>query len=76
MEAIRQYVRVPKNHKIQITVPEYIDSEELAEVIVIVGNKSKKEKIKNMERAMKDPMFVADMNKINEDFKFIDSEEW
>lgn len=77
MEAIRQFVRIPENHKISIDIPQYIESEELAEVILIIReSKGRSEKIKNLSMAMQDPMFLSDLNEVNEDFKFIDGEEW
>ena len=77
MEAIRQFVRIPESHKIFIEVPNYIESEQLAEVILIIKeNKGKKEKLQNLSMAMKDPMFLKDLKEITEDFKYIDGEEW
>lgn len=77
MEAIRQFIRIPENHKISIEIPAYIETEQLAEVILIIReSKGRKEKIQNISQAMKDPMFLNDLNQVNEDFKFIDGEEW
>jgi hypothetical protein len=77
MEAIRHFVRIPESHKILIDVPMHIESEQLAEVILIVReSKGKKEKIQDLSLAMKDPMFISDLEEANKDFKFIDSEKW
>lgn len=76
IEAIRQFIRIPASHKVLIDIPQYIDSEQLAEVILIIReSKGRKEKIQNLSMAMQDPMFLSDLNEVNEDFKFIDSEE-
>ena len=40
MEAIKQIVRIPKNHEIRIKVPQYILEDEIAEVILIVKKRS------------------------------------
>lgn len=77
MEAIRQFVTIPESHRIFIDIPKYIEAEQLAEVILIIReSKGKKEKLKSMAMAMKDPMFLSDLKEVNEDFKHIDSEEW
>jgi hypothetical protein len=39
-----------------------------------VGGLSKQEKIELMKQASSDPLFLADMNEILEDFRAIDSE--
>jgi hypothetical protein len=77
MEAIRQFVRIPASHKVLIDIPHYIESEQLAEVILIIReSKGRREKLQNLSMAMQDPMFLRDLNETNEDFKFIDGEEW
>jgi len=37
MEAIRQITRTPKNHVIQVHIPQHIPENELVEIIMIVG---------------------------------------
>jgi hypothetical protein len=78
MEAIRQLVRIPKNHELKIKVPEHIEENELIEVILLVkkGKQSFKEKINKLKLAMKDPMYLKDMETVNQDFKDADLEEW
>lgn len=77
MEAIRQFVRIPEDHRISIEIPSSIQAEQLVEVIIIAKeNYNKQSKIENLKMAMKDPMYLQDLEKINNDFKYIDGEEW
>ncbi len=78
MEAIRQVVRIPKNHEITIKVTEHIAEDELMEVILLVKKRKKrfKDKIEEMKEAVNDPMYIADMEAVNQDFEHIDLEGW
>jgi len=78
VEAIKQMVVIPENHRIVLEVPEYIESNQIAEIVMIFkGKRSKrKEKIKDLSLAMKDIMFLNDMKKIENDFENIDNEGW
>jgi hypothetical protein len=78
MEAIRQIVRIPRNHEVKIKVPEHIAENELMEVILLVkpGKCSFKDKIEELKNAVKDPMYLEDMKAINQDFEHTDIEGW
>jgi hypothetical protein len=78
MEAIRQIVRIPRNHEVKIKVPEHIAENELIEVILLVkpGKRSFKDKIEELKNAVKDPMYLEDMKAINRDFEHTDMEGW
>ena len=60
MEAIRQYKKVPKGHKIVLDIPKYIETDQIAEIVIIFNKKSKKKY--PIEEAMSDPLFLEDMN--------------
>jgi hypothetical protein len=78
MEAIKQIMRVPKNHEIKIKVPEYLSENETIEVILIVKKKSDNfgKKINEMKDAMKDKLFLNDLREITDDFETFDLETW
>ncbi|MCK4762820.1 MAG: hypothetical protein KAW12_11550 [Candidatus Aminicenantes bacterium] len=78
MEAIRQIVRIPRNHELKIKVPEHIAEDELMEVILLVkpGKRGFKDKIKELRKAVKDPMYLDDMKAISRDFEYADMEGW
>ncbi|NIM14557.1 MAG: hypothetical protein GTO45_21260 [Candidatus Aminicenantes bacterium] len=78
MEAIRQIVRIPRNHEVRIKVPEHIAEDELMEVILLVkkGKQNFKEKIKELKKAVKDPMYLEDMKAVSQDFEYVDQEGW
>lgn len=76
MEAIRQIVRIPSNHEVKIKVPEHISEDELMEVILLVKKRKRsfKDKIKDLKKAVKDPMYLEDMKSVNQDFEYVDLE--
>jgi hypothetical protein len=78
LEAIKQTVKISKNHEVRIKVPEYFPENEIVDVILIFKKKPEdfKKKIDNMREAMKDKLFLSDLSEISEDFKVIDQESW
>jgi len=78
MEAIRQIVRIPSNHEVKIKVPEHILEDELMEVILLVKKRKRsfKDKIKELKKAVEDPMYLEDMKSVNHDFEYVDLEGW
>ena len=72
MEAIRKFVRIPEDHRISIDIPFSIQTEQLVEVIIIAKeNYNRQSKIENLKMAMKDPMYLQDLEETNNDFKYI-----
>jgi hypothetical protein len=78
MDAIKQIVKIPKNHEIKIKIPDYLSENETIEVILIVRKKSGdfKKKISKLKDAMNDEIFLKDLNDISGDFDAIDLETW
>ncbi len=78
MEAIKQILRVTKDHKIRAKVPSYIPENEIVEMILIVKKKpdSFNQKIRELKGAMKDNFFLNDLRDISEDFKTVDIQSW
>ena len=78
MEAIKQIVKIPKDHKIRIKIPKHIPENEMVEVILLIknGQSSFKKKISELSKAMKDNLFLDDLRDISENFKAIDLEGW
>jgi hypothetical protein len=77
MEAIRQILTIPKDHKVILEIPEVFKEDELLEIIIRSKGKllNKKEKLEIMKEAVLDPMFMEDLKEVNEDFQSIESEE-
>ena len=78
MEAIKQVVRIPENHEVKIKIPQYMPENDLVEVILILKKKPDdfEEKISEIKTAMKDDLFLNDLNEISEEFETIDIQEW
>lgn len=76
MEAIKQMVVVPENHRIILEIPEYIQTNQIAEIVMIFKSKRTKGKIKDLSLAMKDDMFLEDMKQVEKDFENIENEGW
>lgn len=78
MEAIKQIVRIPKNHEIRIKIPHDVPENEIMEVILIIKKRpdSFKQKIEELREAAKDNLFLDDLRNTAEDFKSADLEKW
>jgi len=78
MEAIKQIVRIPKDHEIGIKIPQYVPENETVEVILIIKKRpdSFKQKIEELKEAVKDNLFLGDLIDVSEDFMAVDSEGW
>lgn len=78
MQAIKQIVRTPKNHKTRIKIPGYVPENEPVEIVMFIRRKPEDydDKINELKNAMKDKLFVSDLREISEDFKDVDLEEW
>jgi hypothetical protein len=78
MNAIRQIIRIPKSHEIKIQLPKEIPENDIAEVILLIRKSSIPfhEKLDEMKKAANDPLFMADLQKVSEDFEAIDEEGW
>ncbi|MDD5616202.1 MAG: hypothetical protein PHH85_08370 [Candidatus Methanoperedens sp.] len=78
MEALRQIVRIPRDHELKIRVPNNIPENETVEVILIIKEKPKnfKQRINDLKYASKDNIFLEDMQDILRDFEPVDSEGW
>lgn len=78
MEAIKQIVKIPKNHEIRIKIPPHIPENEIVELILIIKKSPDgfKQKIDELKEAMKDDLFLDDLREVSEDFKAVDLEGW
>ncbi len=79
MIALRQLKRVPKNHQIVIEVPESIHENQMMEVILLfkeTPKNSRTDKLAQLQASQHDPLFLADLQEINDDFAHIDNEVW
>ncbi|OHD54276.1 MAG: hypothetical protein A2Y33_16525 [Spirochaetes bacterium GWF1_51_8] len=77
MVAVKKTVRIPENHKISIEVPEYVRTDQMGEVILIINDaKSAEDKSTELKQAMNDPLFLDDLNELRKDFEDLDSNGW
>lgn len=78
MEAIKQVMRIPKNHEVRIKVPQYVPENEFVEIILIIRKKTEdyKQKIDKLKEAMNDKHFLSDLKEVSEAFETIDIEDW
>lgn len=76
MEVVRQNVKVSRDRKVLIELPQTAIPQQTAEVIVLFENAAPaQDKLDQMEAAMSDPMFLADLAEIREDFRDVDLDE-
>ncbi len=76
MEVVKQNVKVSKDRTVLIELPPSAIPNQTAEVIVLFENSMPgSEKLAEMQAAMSDPLFLADLEEIREDFHLIDLEE-
>jgi hypothetical protein len=75
---IREVVRVPKNRKITIDVPEEIPVDSAIEVNISIRGKrdEMKKKIELIKEAANDKLFLDDIQESMTYFKNVDSENW
>ncbi len=78
MEAIKQIVRVPKNHEIRIKIPDHVQENDPVEVIIFFHKKTEdyNNKINELKNATQDNLFLSDLREASEDLKYVDLEEW
>jgi len=73
MTFIKTY-ELKKDNTLVIELPEKFKSKKRVKVIVEDVDDSRLEKIKLLKEASKDPLFLADVNHTNRDFKDADNE--
>ena len=78
MEALKQTLKIPKDHELKIKIPQNIPENETVEVILIIENRQEKfrHKINEMKKAVKDERFMEDLRNVSKDFEAVDSEGW
>ncbi|MDH5721619.1 MAG: hypothetical protein OEZ13_13515 [Spirochaetia bacterium] len=78
MQTLKKIFKVPKEHEIKIQIPDDIPENEKIEIHLIYKNAeiTKKDKINKLKKAMKDKLFLKDIEEIHSDFMKIDSEGW
>ncbi|GFO95837.1 hypothetical protein ig2599ANME_0018 [groundwater metagenome] len=78
MEALKQTLKIPKDHELKIKIPLNIPENETVEVILIIENRQAKfkHKINEMKKAVNDERFMEDLREVSKDFEAVDSEGW
>lgn len=73
MEIVKQTVTVSANRELLIKLPENAAPNQTAEVIILFSPLSSREdKFTLMQSAMSDPLFTADLQEMQEDFRYAD----
>ena len=76
MEVVKQTVTISANRELLIKLPKTAALNQQAEVIILFSPVSTNgEKLALMQEAMSDPLFVADLEEIREDFRHADFDE-
>lgn len=78
MQALRQIMEIPANRELVIRLPDETLAHDRAEVIILfkLRHDDDSDKMAAMREAMNDPLFLADMNEVMEDFRYADAEGW
>jgi hypothetical protein len=73
----KQRVKVTKDGKITVNVPSGVPLDQSIDVIIAINEHGRKRRddVANLKDAMSDPLFLADLKEIDEDFKYIDAED-
>jgi hypothetical protein len=78
MQTIKRVVKVPADRELRIKLPDEAAADEEVEVVVLFNTSptSFDEKIAAVRLAATDPLFLADINQVSEDFEYADLDEW
>ncbi len=78
MQTIKRVVKVPADRELRIKLPDEATADEEVEVVVLfkTSRASFDERIAAVRQAAMDPLFLADLNEVSEDFKYADMDEW
>ena len=76
MQAIKQTMTVPTSRELIIHLPSEAAAHGKAEVIVLFPTSAEKapDKLSIMKEAMSDQLFLADLNEVMQDFRYVDAE--
>lgn len=72
--SFKEIFDVPKDHQLIINLPANFPSKKKVMVTVEEVPLSKKDKMKKMKEAAKDPLFIKDMDEVNNDFDLLSGE--
>ncbi len=77
MVIFKQRVKVTKDGKITVTVPSGFPLDKSIDVIIAINEHGRErlDDVANLKDAMSDPLFLADLKEIDEDFRYIDAED-
>lgn len=74
METIRQTVTIPANRELLIRLPETATAHDTAEIIILLRTQNNFDKLAIMREAVTDPLYLADLQEISDDFRFTDAD--
>jgi hypothetical protein len=78
MEAIKYLVKIPEKREVTVTVPPHIRANQIAELILMVGEQPDDyaNKIQAMKAAASDELFLQDLKEVSADFQVVDAADW
>lgn len=70
----KQIVEVPKNHRLVINIPSTFPEKHKVIVVVDDITETNERKLALLKKAANDPLYLSDMEEVNQDFDPLDSE--
>lgn len=76
MKRYKKTIKIPGNHELKIKIPDDFPTDEFVEVIILLKKDRDdfEAKIEELKKAMKDEVFLRDVEEVSEDFEIVDSE--
>ena len=77
MVIFKQRVKVTKDGEITVKVPSGVPLNQSIDVIIAIDEHGRKhlDDVASLKEAMSDPLFLADLKEIDEDFRYVDAED-
>jgi hypothetical protein len=67
--SVEQIMNVPENGQLTIQLPSHLKGSKKVKVVIDEVDESREAKIALLKQAANDPLFLADMKEVNEDFE-------
>jgi hypothetical protein len=75
MEALKFRFKIPKERQLVLRIPEHIPENQMVDVFVVLDNEpatSSRQEVLELRDAMKDQLFVQDLQEVASDFSAVD----
>lgn len=71
--SVEQIVDMPANGQLTIQLPDYLKGSKKVKVFIDEVDEDREAKIALLRKAANDPLFLADMEEVNRDFRGVES---